>query len=186
MFNELPNIQLRGAHRERECPPTSFKKGAAQKGCLILGLEGSYSEMQLENCHFSRGYNFWSKDLILILKFLLVYICVYQKLVFVQNLSKRFGSWVVGSWKVPIFELCRSNCIKLYQIKKNIYQKIYFFISNQVEEWVVEFWGEKKCIAFIHLYISILYCNLYFCNILVSIPVSGVYYPICWCPVFTV
>ena len=68
---------------------------------------------QLEKWHFSRGYNFWTNDLILILKTpTRSYLCL-EKIFFCSELVLTCCSKVVGLCKLSIAELFRSDCFSL-------------------------------------------------------------------------
>ena len=75
---------------------------------------------QFENWHFSRCYNFWTDDLILILKTPTRPNLCPAKVIVCSEFVKTCCSKVVGSWKVPIFELFRSDYITVYYKARSV------------------------------------------------------------------
>ena len=70
---------------------------------------------QLENWHFSRGYNFWTNDLILILKTPTPSYSHLANVLFVHNLSRCMVHKLKAHEKCFFFKLFQSDCITEYR-----------------------------------------------------------------------
>ena len=103
---------------------------------------------QLENWHFSRDYNFWTNALIFILKTPIRPFSCLAKVIICSELAKLCGSKVVGSWKVPVFKLFRSDCITLYLLL--LVPLIIIVMKNEVWFWHAS-WDYAK-LARINIY----------------------------------